>query len=299
MLHAAAAASSHRLLIGDDSKGRIAIVEPNGRISWEEKIGPIHDLNQLPNGNILFQQSWTKIVEMTPDHKIVWSYDSAIMNGNQSKPVEVHAFQRLTNGWTLIAESGIRRIIEVDSEGKIRHEIKLHVEHPSTHSDTRLARKLADGHYLVCHESDGVVREYDADGKIVWDFPVPLFGQERKPGHGPEAFGNAVFGAVRLANGNTLIATGNGHSLLEVTPAKKIAWSVYQHDLLGITLAWITTLKVLPNGNIVFGNCHAGPDNPQIIEITRDKEVVWTFKDYNHFGNSMPVSQVLDRGLLR
>ena len=58
-LRAAAAASGHRMLIGDDSKGRIAIVEPDGQISWEEKIGPIHDLNQLSNGNILFEKSWT------------------------------------------------------------------------------------------------------------------------------------------------------------------------------------------------------------------------------------------------
>jgi hypothetical protein len=290
----AAALGGHRLLIGDDSKGRIAIVESDGHLSWEHKIGPIHDLALLPDGNILFQTSWTRIVEMTPAHETVWSYDSATQNGNEGKQVEVHAFQRLPDGSTMIAESGVARIIEVDRSGKLLHTVRLKIDHPSTHSDTRMVRRLANGHYLVCHESDGAVREYDAEGKVVWDFPVPLFGQESKPGHGPEAFGNAVFGAVRLANGNTLVAAGNGHSLLEVTPQKEIVWKVAQHDLPGITLAWITSLNVLPNGHIVFGNCHAGPDNPQIIEITRDKQVVWSFKDFEHFGNSMPVSAVLD-----
>ena len=42
----------------------------------------------------------------------------------------------------------------------------------------------------------------------------------------------------------------------------------------------MTTLHVLPNGNLIVGNCHAGPDNPQLFEVTRDKKVVWTFKDF-------------------
>ena len=57
--------------------------------------------------------------------------------------------------------------------------------------------------------------------------------------------------------------------------------------------AWVTTLHVLPNGNIVIGNCHAGPDNPQLIEVTRDKKVVWTFKDFKQFGDATSNSQVL------
>ena len=291
-------AVDHRLLIGDDSKQRIALVEPGGRISWEHHLRSIHDLSLLPNGNVLFQTNWTTVLEMTPEKRTVWSYDSNSHSGSAGKNVEIHAFQRLPNGLTMIAESGRARIIEVDPHGKIQHEIKLKVEHPSVHSDTRMARKLSNGNYLVCHESDGAVREYDSTGKVVWDFPVPLFGRERKGGHGPEAFGNAVYGALRFPNGNTLVATGNGHSLLEVTPTNEIVWSLHQHELPGIQLAWVTTLSLLPNGNIVFGNCHAGPDYPQIIEITKDKKVIWTFKDFQNFGNSLPVSQVIDPGAL-
>src|SRR5204863_1048132 len=139
------------------------------------------------------------------------------------------------------------------------------VKHPSTHSDTRNGRKLANGHYLMAHESDGTVREYDDKGTVVWEYEIPLFGKKGAGGHGPEAFGNACYSALRLANGNTLIATGNGHGILEVTPGKVIAWRLSQHDLPGITLAWVTTLQVRPNGSILLGNCHAGPDNPQIL----------------------------------
>ena len=53
----------------------------------------------------------------------------------------------------------------------------LVIEHPNPHRDTRLARKLANGHYLVCHEGDGCVREYDGDGKVVWSYVLDLAGR--------------------------------------------------------------------------------------------------------------------------
>lgn len=281
-----------RVLVADSSTHRLAIVGADGKPEWEITVGDIHDAHLLPNGNLLFQQGWTKVQEMTPDKKIIWEYDAS--KANEGKRVEVHAFQRLSNGLTMIAESGSSRIIEVDQTGKIVQEMKLKVEQVSTHSDTRLVRKLTNGNYLVAQEHDGVVREYEPSGKVVWEFSVPLFDKPRKGGHGPEAFGNAVFSATRLDNGNTLIGTGNGHSVLEVTPAKEIVWKIEQNDLPGITLAWVTRVERLANGNTIVGNCHAGPTHPQIIEVSPDKKVLWTWKDFKLFGDSTTVVKVLD-----
>jgi hypothetical protein len=122
---------------------------------------------------------------------------------------------------------------------------------------------------------------------------VPLFGRARAGGHGVEAFGNQCFSAIRLQNGNTLIGTGNGHGIIEVTPAGQDVWSLHQNDLSGIQLAWVTSLQVLPNGNILINNCHAGPENPQLIEVDRQKRVVWTYRDFERFGNSLTNSQIL------
>ena len=138
------------------------------------------------------------------------------------------------------------------------------------------------------------MREYDRRRQSGLELQARSRRPARSPGHGPEGHGEQVFGAIRLANGNTLIAGGNNNRVLEVTPEGKIVWSIDQHELPGITLAWVTTLEVLPNGNIIFGNCHAGPDNPQLIEVTRDKKVVWTFKDLKTFGNALASAQVLD-----
>lgn len=284
---------THRVLAADRSTGKLAIIGANGQTEWEyPNKHDVHDLHMLPNGNILTHIAHTTIVEISPSKEIVWKYESKPKAGYNGK-IEVHAFQRLPDGSTMIAESGNSRIIEVDKDGKILKEIPLQVKNPHPHRDTRMVRKLDNGHYLVCHEGDGCVREYDDMGKVVWDYALELGGRPRSDGHGPEGHGLEVYGAVRLTNGNTLIAGGNNNRVIEVTPEKKIVWQVDQKDLPGVTLAWVTTLQVLPNGNIVIGNCHAGPDNPQLIEITKDKKVVWTFKDFKRFGNSLASAQLL------
>lgn len=287
----------HKILAADSSKQRIALIDESGATLWEYKIGPLHDLQMLPNGNILFQKNWTHLLEVDPsdENRIVWEYDAQQSPGNPGRKIEVHAFQRLGNGNTMIAESGATRILEVDRDGNVVVEVPMQVKQPHPHRDTRLVRKTSQGTYLVAHEGDGAVREYDVQGNVVWSFDVPLFDRLPKGGHGIHGFGNKCFAALRLKNGNTLIATGNGHSVLEVTPEKTIVWSLHQNDLPGIQLAWVTTLQVLPNGHIVVGNCHAGPQNPQVIEITRDKQVVGTFHDFERFGNALSNSVVVSQ----
>ncbi len=282
------AQAQHAVLVQGDTT--LARVNAEGTVEWKMDWGGIHDIQLLPNGHILVTENFRKLVEIDPKTKqVVWSYDAATRNGNEGKPLEIHAFQPLANGNVMIAESGPARIIEIDRAGVIQKEVKLKVNNPHPHRDTRLARKLDNGNYLVCHEGDGVVREYGGDtGAVIWEYAVPMFGKQPKGGHGPEAFGNSVFSALRLPNGNTLIGSGNGHSLLEVTLTKDIVWQVHQNDLPDITLAWVTTLELLPNGHLVFGNCHAGPGQPLLIELGRStKQVLWTFDQFDTYGNSV------------
>jgi hypothetical protein len=283
---------THRVLGADN--GHVAIVEADGTVSWEFPCRSTpHDLQLLKNGNILFIDGDLVVTEVSPAKEVVWKYESKPMAGYDGH-VEVHATQRLDNGLTMIAETGNKRIIEVDADGKIQHEVPLTVENPHPHRDTRLVRKLDSGHYLVAHEGDGKIREYDPAGKVVWTYALDLAGRPRSDGHGPEGHGAECYGAWRLSSGNTLIACGNGNRVIEVDPAGKTVWSVEQKELPGVTLAWVTMLGLRPNGNLVIGNCHAGPENPQLIEVTRDKEVVWTFKNFKTFGNSLAATQIVD-----
>ena len=285
-----AAATAHaddddRLVLVGASYGKnvLAICDSKGDVLWKhETAGPEkghtghHDVQLLPNGNILFHDTWTKTQEITLGKEVVWEYDSAKANGNEGKNVDVHAFARLDNGETVIVESGVGRIIHVDKDGKLVKEVPLG---EGGRKKTRLMRILDNGNYLACAENPGVVTEYDGEGKIVWEYPI----------------NTRVYGAIRLKNGNTMICSGSGNSVVEVSPEKEVVWDITK-TVPGsdITLGWMTTLQELPNGNLVAGNCHAGEENPQIFEITKDKKVVWEFDEWDLVGNGLACWQILD-----
>lgn len=273
-------------------KGKIALLDNNGKILWETKSNFVsHDMQVLDNGNVLFLRGPATVAEVNKDGKTVWEHTSKPV-GDYKGVVEVHACQRLADGNTMIAETGNKRIIEVDKDGKEVFALALVVNKPDSHRDTRLVRKLENGHYLVCHGSDGMVREYDKTGQVVWSYKLDLGGRPATPGH--EGHGTEPYSALRLANGHTLIGTGNGNRVLEVDADGKIVWEVKHDELPGIKLFWVTTLQVLPSGHVVIGNTHAGKDNPQLIEVTRDKKVVWTFNNFALTGNDLCTTQILD-----
>jgi len=45
-----------------------------------------------------------------------------------------------------------------------------------------------------------------------------------------------------------------------------------------------TALSWLPDGNIVFSNYAARAPQPKLVEITREKKVVWTYTDSSNQG---------------
>jgi len=278
-------AQAERLVLVGASYGKniLAITDAKGEVIWSHKTaGPQrghtghHDVHLLPNGNILFHDTWTTLKEITLGKKVVWTYDSAKQNGNAGKRVDVHAFARLKNGNTMIVESGVGRVIEVDKKGKLAHQFLLK---KGGTQNTRWARHTPTGTLLVCSEQPGVVTEYNRKGEIVWDYLI----------------NTRVYGAIRLKNGNTLIASGGGKSVVEVTPAKKVVWQI-KDKVPGteIGLGWMTCLQELKNGNRIIGNCHAGDMNPQIFEITRAKKVVWQWDEWNLVGNGLACWQVLN-----
>jgi hypothetical protein len=272
-----------RVIAADYENKRLAIISEGGRIEWEVPIRDIHDLHVLPSGNVLFQRSWTKIVEQTPNGDVVWTYDASTDNRDFDREgdvrVEVHAFQRLPGGETMIAESGPGRVIVVGRDGKLKRQFKLKVAKNDPHRDTRLVRVLdgGKGNVLVAHEGEKAVREYDWNGKVVWEYLV----------------NTRVYSAERLSSGNTLIGTGDAHRVVEVDKSGKEVWSLNENDIPGVKLAWVTMVERLPNGNTLVVNCHAGPENPQVIEVTPEKKLAWSFKDFEHFGNALPVARLM------
>ncbi len=251
----------HPFACTDYTQGKVFIVSAEGKVEWEYPTPSCNDLWVLPNGNLLFNTGHG-VKEVSRAKQVVFDY--------QSKS-EIYACQRLADGNTFIGECSAGRLLEVAPDGRIVKQIRLLPEgKDGGHMYMRNARRLDNGNYLVAHYGEQVVREYDPHGKPLRD--IPAIG-------GPHS-------AVRLPNGNTLIACGDrkdGSRVFEVDRDGKVVWQVQGDELPGISLKFMAGLQRLPNGNTVMANWlgHGQLGKaPHLIEVTPDKQVVWTFADH-------------------
>jgi hypothetical protein len=229
----------------------------------------------LPGGNILLAVSKDDeypggaVVELTRDGKKVFEF-----KGTQS---EVNTAQALENGNIMLTEAGEKpRLLEVDRQGKVVVEFPLSCQTTNQHMESRMARKLANGNYLVPELLDKVVREYTPAGKIVWEVSTP----------------NWPFTAIRLPNGNTLIDCTYGHLVIEVDSAGKTVWELSNSDLPKPLIKDACGGQRLPNGNTVITSYGIGIDQTKLLEVTPDKKVVWTYTDEGK--NGIHHFQILD-----
>ena len=258
---------SHPFICTDNGKGRIAIFSAEGKIEWTYPAPGCQDVWMLPNGNILFSyyrrlrakgRQWEGgAIEVTRDKKVVWQYK---VQG------EVHNCQRLPNGNTLLGDNATCELLEVSPAGEVVKRIKTQCK--PGHAAMRIARKLSNGNYLVCHVKDRIIREYDPNGKTV---------REMRAGQ--------CFCAIRLPNGNTLVGGGSAKTVTELDSDGKVVWQITNDDFPEIKFNWIAGVQRLPNGNTVvcnwLGHGKVG-QGTAIFEVTSDKKVVWTFTDHKH-----------------
>ena len=121
------------------------IIDEAGREVFNAGRPAARDGYVLPSGNVLV--AWTnEVLEMTRDKEVVFRYSKSAENQ------ELGTVQRLENGRTLITELGKKpRLLEVAKDGKIEIDVPLQPETDNAHMQTRMARKLASGNYLVPH----------------------------------------------------------------------------------------------------------------------------------------------------
>ena len=241
--------------------GATYIRDGSGSIAWQYPHGT-RDGWVLPDGHVLLALNKDAtypggaVVEITRA-----GGSTLIFKGTQS---EINTAQRLDNGNTLLTEAGDKpRLLEVDRAGKIIVEVPLKAQTKDHHLQTRMSRKLANGHYLVPQLLDRVVREYTAGGEVVWEVKTP----------------NMPFTAIRLDNGNTLIGCTLGNLVIEVDPMGKTVWQVSNDDLPNHPINDACGVQRLPNGNTVITSHHAQGNDVKLTEVTPDKKVVWTHRD--------------------
>jgi outer membrane protein assembly factor BamB len=243
---------------------RTVIVGEDDTIQWETP-GKARDGFVLANGNILVSVN-NQAKEITREGKVVWSYSLAKENKELGTAV------RLADGNTLVVERGVKpRLLELSKEGKVVVEVPLQPDTDNAHMQTRMARKLPSGNYLVPHLLAFAVKEYAPDGSIVKTFRTDL---EDLGGRAAE---NWPFTAIRLANGNTLVNLTHGNKIVEFDSEGKVTWQVTNEDV-GGRFADPCGGQRLANGNTIV--CSYGQKNgtmPKLFEITPEKEVVWEF----------------------
>jgi hypothetical protein len=241
------------------------IIDESGKEEWDSGTPAARDGFVLPDGNVLI--AWTdEVKELTRDKKTVFQYRRSAANR------EIGTVERLKSGRTLITELGPKpRLMEVDSEGKITLEFPLQPETDNAHMQTRMARKLANGNYLVPHLLAFKVKEYTAKGDVVQEFPTDfkdLGGREAE---------NWPFTAIRLDNGNTLVNLTHGNKTVELDETGKVVWQISNADFpQEKPFADPCGGQRLPNGNTVIAS-YASKGEIKVFEVTRDKRIVWKY----------------------
>ena len=241
------------------------IVGEDGKPVWDSGRKGARDGYVLENGNVLI--AWGDVVkEFTRDKKVVFEY--------KKSPAcrELGTAQRLPNGRTLITELGNNpRLLEVANGGTIAVDVPLKPETDNAHMQTRMARKLANGNYLVPHLLAFKVKEYTPKGEVVNVIKTDL---EELGGRKAE---NWPFTAIRLKNGNTLVNLTHGNKTAEFAADGSVVWKVTNDDIEGKPFDDPCGAQRLANGNTVVASYHA-QKGIKLFELTRDKKIVWKYE---------------------
>lgn len=241
--------------------GKTAIIGEDGKASWEYR-GGTRDGFVLPNGNVLLAFA-SVVEEVTREKQVVFTYKLSKENG------EISTAQRLYNGNTLVTELGKRpRLIEVNPKGEVVLDVPLQPETDNVHMQTRMARQLKNGNYLVPHLLAFAVKEYSPEGKVLRTLKTDF---DELGGRKAE---NWPFTAIRLDNGHTLVSLTHGNKVVEFGQRGEVVWQV-NNSHVGGKFADPCGSQRLANGNTVVGS-HAANKGISMIEVTPDHKIVWT-----------------------
>ena len=246
----------------------------DGKIVWSYSI-PLHpapganqefdDATLLANGNIIFSRM-SGAGMVSPDKKLVWDYPAP-------PGTEIHSIQSIGKDSVLIMRNGnpAEAMIINTATGKILREIPIPTTVTGTHGQFRHIRMTSAGTLLVPHLGEGKVVEYSLEGKVLWSVEA-----------------KSPWSAIRLKNGNTLIAGDWSSYVREVNPHGDTVWEITQKDIPDFKLFNLQTANRLTNGNTIICNWCAGnpkteewPGTVQVFEVTPEKKVVWALSSWS------------------
>lgn len=275
--------AQHPFLYGGEGYNVISLVK-DGKVVWTYQTGggwEIDDAWMLSNGNILYTRM-QYAEEITPDKKVVWHWDSP--PGTQS-----HAVQPIGLDRVLLVNNGLPAPMMMMfniKTGKVEWQHALDTisttDVKTVHGQVRNARMTAAGTFLIPYMELNKVVEYDKDWKPILTIPA------KEP-----------WTAIRVPNGDILIAGNGAGWVREVDRTGKTVWEVGKTELPGINLQWVQGLSRLANGDTIISSngirdkTLTAKDCVQMVEVTPAKKVVWVIQDWQHLGPGTWI-QVLD-----
>jgi outer membrane protein assembly factor BamB len=256
-----------------------------GQVAWSyivaDSKGEISDAVLMSNGNIVFAHQYGVTV-IAPDKRVIWNHDAP-------SGTEIHTAQPIGKDRVVFIQNGnpaLLRVVNIKT-GATEREFVLPVGNlKSVHGQFRHARLTDAGTILVAHMDMKRVAEYDSKGNEVSFFAI-----------------DSPWSAVRLKNGNTLIAT-NKKLVQELDRTGRVVWEVKAEDVPGYRISGFQIATRLPNGNTLVNNwtnswnttVDASNAPIQALEFTPEKKLVWALRAWTEPGNLGPstIIQLLD-----
>lgn len=242
----------HRFIGSAYGSNSIFIVNRDGAIEWQHEAVNVQDVWMLKNGNILFHDR-TRAMIVDRDHNTLMQY--------QTQP-EVHSVMPLPNGNILVTLCGQSKVVEINPRGSVVKQIEVQSNNQDTHLELRDSVLTHEGTYLVALCKEGLVHEYDEAGKLIRVIDKSIGEDLGSPSD-----------LQRLTNGNTLLATGYGRSVLEIDRNDKVVWSLKTDEIEGVQFGYVAGAVRLANGNTLV-SLYQG--TYLFFEVTPDKKITWS-----------------------
>lgn len=261
--------NGRRVILIENLKRRLTEVDRDRPDVWTFKDIVAGSACYLPNQRMLVSDtSANRIVEIDPlSSQIVWTY------GDGGRGLRGPRWAgRLSNGNTLVVDTGNHRILEVTTAGQ---QVWTHGEAGRAGCTghglfkPHAAVRTADGTTLIADSGNHRVIEVDPKGAIVWQYGNQNNRLGGNQGSGPNQLSEPSW-ASRTPDGTTLVAdTGNGR-VVEIDPAKTVVWQ-YRAPLAkgGTPIKDPFAATRLANGNtLVLGR-------QGVIEVDAELNIVW------------------------
>jgi uncharacterized protein YndB with AHSA1/START domain len=221
-----------------------------------------HDAQRLPNGNTILlahepvnnpavyaggpMEKNTKIIEVTPEKRIVWEWYTDRHVEELTRLVGV-PFPQPKPDWTH------------------SNSVQVLPDTPAGQSDARFRA----GNVLISHRTISTIAIVDRDTEeVVWAY-------------GP---GNLDFQhhAIMIESGHILVFDNRTHGeysrVVELDPTTdEIVWEFKDDPPRDMHATFLSGQQRLPNGNTFI--CAGGTKDGRLLEVTPDHEVVWDFRN--------------------